>query len=174
MAIATKNTCGCDDCFKCPYPDCIVEYVVKPEEVDNGSAETMTKEEKRLQKRREYSRKHYREHNEIYKKYRDEHKEKQREYLKQYRAEHREELRLKQECRNRELAIKRRMQPGYVDKCYRGKVAQYSKEGELIKIYDSQADGARATGVDQSNIRRCIKDGNNRKTAGGFIWRKSD
>lgn len=88
------------DCFNCPYPDCVVDYVSNPEYVDVG-LKPKRSEESRREYRRAYAKKYYEEHREKLKKYRDEHKEKQREYMKRYRAEHREELRRKQEIRNR-------------------------------------------------------------------------
>lgn len=49
-------------------------------------------------------------------------------------------------------------------------VAQYSKDGQLIQIYNSITEAAKATGQkSSSNISQVCKNG--RGTAGGFVWR---
>ena len=51
-------------------------------------------------------------------------------------------------------------------------VAQYSIEGELIRVYQSQRDVARITGYRREGIRDCC---NGRQlSAYGYIWRKID
>ena len=50
-------------------------------------------------------------------------------------------------------------------------VAQYSKDGVLIKIYPSMQEASRQTGVSQGSISMCCN--NKYKTAHGFIWRKT-
>lgn len=47
-------------------------------------------------------------------------------------------------------------------------VAQYTKKGELIKIWDSQKEASEATGIAQGNISKCCNG--KIKTAGGFCW----
>lgn len=50
------------------------------------------------------------------------------------------------------------------------RVAQYSKDGKLIQIYNSITEAAKATGQkSSSNISQVCKKG--RGTAGGFVWR---
>jgi hypothetical protein len=49
------------------------------------------------------------------------------------------------------------------------KVNQYSKDGQLVRSWDSIADICRELNMLKSNISRCCRGG--RPTAGGFIWR---
>jgi len=48
------------------------------------------------------------------------------------------------------------------------KVNQHSKNGDLIKKYDSIWLASKTTGATRSSIRECIKG--NQKSAGGYIW----
>lgn len=48
------------------------------------------------------------------------------------------------------------------------KVAQYTKDGTLIKIWDTQKEASEVTGVSQQNISACCYG--RTKTAGGFRW----
>ena len=48
------------------------------------------------------------------------------------------------------------------------KVAQYTKDGFLIKIWDTQKEASEATGVAQGSICHCCYG--RLKTAGGFRW----
>ena len=48
-------------------------------------------------------------------------------------------------------------------------VVQYSKEMELINVWDSIAEAARKTGINKSNIIAVCN--NKQRTAGGYIWR---
>ena len=48
-------------------------------------------------------------------------------------------------------------------------VLQFSKDGELIAEYPSIKEAEKQTGCYQGNICACCKE--NRKSAGGFIWR---
>lgn len=48
------------------------------------------------------------------------------------------------------------------------KVAQYTKDGYLIKIWDTQMEASESTGVPQANISKCCYG--KLKTAGGFRW----
>lgn len=48
------------------------------------------------------------------------------------------------------------------------RVAQYAKNGEFIKIWDSQKEASRQTGVPQQNISKCCNG--KLKTAGGYRW----
>lgn len=50
-------------------------------------------------------------------------------------------------------------------------VLQMSAQGELIKEWLSEADAARALGIFQANINKCVHD--IARTAGGFIWRRA-
>lgn len=50
-------------------------------------------------------------------------------------------------------------------------VYQYSKDGELINIFNSMNDAVRETNTQQSQISRCCN--NKSKTANGYIWRFS-
>ena len=47
-------------------------------------------------------------------------------------------------------------------------VAQYDENGELIKVYASQADAYRETGI--NNINAAVKG--RQRTAGGYIWKE--
>lgn len=47
-------------------------------------------------------------------------------------------------------------------------VAQYTKTGKLIKIWDSQIEASKATGISQALISMCCNA--KIKTAGGFRW----
>lgn len=48
------------------------------------------------------------------------------------------------------------------------RVAQYTKDGELIRIWNSQKEASRMTGIPQQNISRCCNG--KLKTAGGYRW----
>ena len=47
-------------------------------------------------------------------------------------------------------------------------VAQYTKKGKLIKIWDSQMEASKATGIAHQSISLCCNS--KIKTAGGFRW----
>jgi hypothetical protein len=48
------------------------------------------------------------------------------------------------------------------------RVAQYTKKGQLIRIWNSQTEASEATGIDKVSISQCC---NGRiKTAGGYRW----
>src|SRR5574344_87206 len=52
------------------------------------------------------------------------------------------------------------------------KVAQYTKDGELVKIWDSIVDVTRKLGIESSSISKVCKGKNqHRRTAGGFVWK---
>ena len=48
------------------------------------------------------------------------------------------------------------------------RVAQYTKDGHLIKIWDTQKEASEVTGIAQQNISMCCYG--KLKTAGGFRW----
>ena len=48
------------------------------------------------------------------------------------------------------------------------RVAQYTKKGELIRIWYSQKQASEATGISQANISACCNG--KIKTAGGYRW----
>lgn len=48
-------------------------------------------------------------------------------------------------------------------------VEQYTKEGQLIKVFNSVADASRELGIPTTNISKCCKG--LRKSAGNFIWK---
>ena len=48
------------------------------------------------------------------------------------------------------------------------RVAQYTKHGELINIWETQKEASRVTGVAQPSISACCYG--KLKTAGGFRW----
>lgn len=48
-------------------------------------------------------------------------------------------------------------------------IAQYTKEGILVKEYPGIAEAGRTSGVKQSNIKQTLYG--NTKTAGGFVWK---
>ena len=50
-------------------------------------------------------------------------------------------------------------------------VSQYTKNGDFLQTYPSQAIASRVTGIPQSNIYQAINGKERRKTAGGFIWK---
>lgn len=49
------------------------------------------------------------------------------------------------------------------------KVCQYSLDGKLINIFDSQREAARRLNIDNSSITKCCK--RKIKTAGGYVWK---
>lgn len=49
-------------------------------------------------------------------------------------------------------------------------VAQYTKDGTLIKVYPSLRGASRETGINKWNIFTSCKTG--KKTAGGFLWKR--
>lgn len=51
-------------------------------------------------------------------------------------------------------------------------VLMYSKDGRFVKRFESIADASRETNICKSGIGRVIKG--ERKTAGGYIWRKGE
>lgn len=52
------------------------------------------------------------------------------------------------------------------------KVAQYTKDGDLVKIWDSIVDVTRELGIESSSISKVCKGKNpHRRTAGGFVWK---
>lgn len=51
------------------------------------------------------------------------------------------------------------------------KVKQFSKEGKLIKTWNSISDAAAAIGVSSGMISQCCKGKRGRKTVSGFVWR---
>jgi hypothetical protein len=52
------------------------------------------------------------------------------------------------------------------------RVYQLSKDGEIIKVWDSMSKASESLGVHLSEISKCCK--NHKFTAGGFRWRKED
>lgn len=52
------------------------------------------------------------------------------------------------------------------------KIAQFDKEGNLIKIWDYAKMASEELGIDQSTIGRCCKG--KQKTASGYIWKYLD
>jgi len=50
-------------------------------------------------------------------------------------------------------------------------VSQYTKEGVLIKIYESLLDASQKTGTSYNGISRCAHGNPKNKTSGGFIWK---
>lgn len=50
-------------------------------------------------------------------------------------------------------------------------IAQYTPEGELVKIWPSATDAARSMGLGWSNILRCANPNTKNRTAGGFVWK---
>lgn len=48
------------------------------------------------------------------------------------------------------------------------KIAQYTKSGELIAIWDSQKEASERTHISQQNISLCCNG--KIKTAGGYRW----
>ena len=48
------------------------------------------------------------------------------------------------------------------------RVAQYTKDGTLVKVWDSQKEASAVTGINRSNISKCCNA--KLKTAGGFRW----
>ena len=54
----------------------------------------------------------------------------------------------------------------------RVKVAQYDLQGNLIAVYDSLLEAGTTVGVSWQNISHCIRNYGNRKTAGGYAWKR--
>lgn len=50
------------------------------------------------------------------------------------------------------------------------KVAQYTKDGCLVKIWDTMTEASKALNLRMSNISRCCQHLYGYKTAGGFVW----
>lgn len=50
------------------------------------------------------------------------------------------------------------------------KVSQFSKEGQLIKIYASAKEAHRKTGINHSHILECCQ-GKRYRTVGGYVWK---
>lgn len=50
------------------------------------------------------------------------------------------------------------------------RVAQYTKDGELIKIWECISDACRALGLKTANVVRCCQHRKGYKTSGGYIW----
>lgn len=51
------------------------------------------------------------------------------------------------------------------------KVAQYKKNGELVAVFNSEAQAEKETGIRRQNIDSCCKNKPKYKTAGGYIWK---
>lgn len=51
-------------------------------------------------------------------------------------------------------------------------VKQLTKTGETVKHFSSESEASRVTGIPQANIWKCISG--ERKSAGGYVWQKSD
>ena len=51
-------------------------------------------------------------------------------------------------------------------------IAQYDKQGNLIKVYPSGSEAARQTGNAQANISKCCRGIT--KTCGGYVWKYID
>jgi hypothetical protein len=52
------------------------------------------------------------------------------------------------------------------------KVAQYTRDGVLIKVWDSIKEASNQLGIDSSSISKvCLGVNPNRKTVGGYIWK---
>ena len=47
-------------------------------------------------------------------------------------------------------------------------IAQLTKDGKVIRFWDSQKEASRATGIPQQNISKCCNG--HLKTAGGYGW----
>lgn len=50
------------------------------------------------------------------------------------------------------------------------KVYQFTKKGELVKVYKSIHEAGRATGINSSHIGEVANRSKIRSTAGGFVW----
>jgi hypothetical protein len=48
-------------------------------------------------------------------------------------------------------------------------VAQYDKNGTLIKTYYGASEASKITGINRGNIGLCCQ--HKRKTAGGYVWK---
>ena len=47
-------------------------------------------------------------------------------------------------------------------------IGQYTKKGQLIRVWKNQTEASQATGIQRSNISACCYG--KLKTAGGFRW----
>lgn len=57
-------------------------------------------------------------------------------------------------------------------KCHRSRrVAQYTKDGELVKVWDYIKQAAEALGINYRNICACCIGKTTRKMAGGYCWK---
>ena len=50
------------------------------------------------------------------------------------------------------------------------KVAQYTKDGYLVKIWDTMTEASSALNLHMSNMSRCCQHLYGYRTAGGFVW----
>lgn len=78
---------------------------------------------------------------------------------------------------NQQHAYKTGLHANTIQKCaescrrrFSKPVAQYTKLGELVKVFFSEADAQRETGIRQSNINSAIQG--KARSAGGFIWKR--
>jgi hypothetical protein len=65
-------------------------------------------------------------------------------------------------------ACRKRWENGYYNNLSR-KVAQFSKDGELLKIWESASEAARALDIQIQNLQRCCA--RRIKSSGGYVWR---
>ena len=60
------------------------------------------------------------------------------------------------------------------NKPLRKAVAMYTKDGELLKLFESTKDAERHTGIWSSSISCCCRNLPKFHTAGGYIWKYAD
>ena len=97
------KSCGCEDCFNCPYSDCIVDMDENLEDFESEAEilKGLSGEERKKARNRIYSKRHYKENIEYYKKYREEHHEKYLAYKREWNRVHRAEENAKMRDRKR-------------------------------------------------------------------------
>ena len=59
-------------------------------------------------------------------------------------------------------------------RCYPKRIAQYTRDGQLVATYSSSEEAARALGCNGSNIRTCARQERGVKQSNGYVWRYVD
>ncbi len=85
----------------------------------------------------------------------------------------------KKSCSGFQWSYKKVLNLGkYAIKEYNGKscksVCQYDKNGKFLNRYDSIREASRVTNIPRQNISSCLCKKNNRKYAGGYIWKHEE
>lgn len=68
------------------------------------------------------------------------------------------------------VALNGKKKPQHVVEIHKKKVAQYSLNGELVKVWPSMTEAAQALGLDNSAIGKCVSG--RYKSCGGYVWKR--